>query len=94
MRKAALCAILVTLGIFLAGALPAAAAYRYTAKDLGTLPAPYNCGSWATAINTLIEARGINDRGQTIATGTDGSSRRAILLTPIPSLDALQLLLE
>jgi len=38
MRKASICTILIVLGIFLFGALPAAAAPRYTWLDLNTVP--------------------------------------------------------
>jgi len=60
MKKPAFCTILLVLGIFLAAALPAAAAPRYTCKELGTLPFPYNTGSTASGINAAGQVVGFS----------------------------------
>ncbi len=75
MRKALFGTILLSVVIFLAGALPAAAAPRYTCKDLGTLPVPYNIGT---------TAYGLNNAGQVVGYGAvnGGSSYHAFLYTP------------
>jgi probable HAF family extracellular repeat protein len=55
MRKAAFCTILLTMGIFLVGALPAAAAPRYICKKLPTIS---NRSISASCINNAGEVAG------------------------------------
>ncbi|MCX5891287.1 MAG: HAF repeat-containing protein [Deltaproteobacteria bacterium] len=59
MKKPAFCTILLTLGIFLAGALPAVAAPRYTCKKLPPLvPSSVNL---ASCINNAGQVSGYNE---------------------------------
>jgi len=63
MRKAAFCTILFSVGMFLLGALPAAAASAYTCKDLG--------------VNTGANA--LNQAGQVVGSAGTSSGDRAFL---------------
>ena len=60
-EKVAFCNIILTLGIFLAGALPAVAATRYTCKDLSTL---YNGKTYPYAINAAGQVVGYSETSQ------------------------------
>lgn len=55
MKKVAFCTIILTLGNFLTGALPATAALRYNCKDLGTL---YNGKTYPYGINAAGQVVG------------------------------------
>jgi probable HAF family extracellular repeat protein len=57
MRQAAFCTILLTVGMFLAGALPAVAGPLYTCKDLGGLPGSVD-NTWAVGLNNAGQVVG------------------------------------